>query len=93
MAHHLRPGSHVLLLLCHCPPAAGRRHAVYLFGAGFHPDLTGYENIFLQATILGVPRAEIWDRLESIKDFCELGKFLNSPVRHYSSGMFLRLAF
>ena len=71
----------------------GRVGGILDLAAGFHPDLTGYENIFLQATLLGLPRREIWNRLKSIEEFCELGKFLNSPVRHYSSGMFLRLAF
>lgn len=71
----------------------GRVGGILDLGSGFHPDLTGYENIFLQASLLGLPRQEIWRRLPQIEAFCELGKFLNSPVRHYSSGMFLRLAF
>lgn len=71
----------------------GRVGGIIDLGAGFHPDLTGYENIFLQGTLLGMPRPEIWARLKDIEDFCELGSFLNSPVRHYSMGMFLRLAF
>ncbi len=71
----------------------GRVGGILDLGAGFHPDLTGFENIFLQATLLGLPRQLIWKRLKSIEDFCELDKFLNSPVRHYSMGMFLRLAF
>ena len=71
----------------------GRVGGIIDLGAGFHPDLTGYENIFLQATILGVPRSEIWQRLPAIQEFCELGRFLNTPIRHYSMGMFLRLAF
>lgn len=71
----------------------GRVGGIIDLGAGFHPDLTGFENIFLQATLLGLPRKQIWQRLQSIQDFCELGKFLNTPIRHYSSGMFLRLAF
>jgi ABC-type polysaccharide/polyol phosphate transport system ATPase subunit len=71
----------------------GRVGGIIDLGAGFHPDLTGYENIFLQATLLGLPRKKIWERLEAIQDFCELGRFLNTPIRHYSMGMFLRLAF
>lgn len=71
----------------------GRVGGIIDLSAGFHPDLTGYENIFLQATLLGLPRKQIWDRLQSIQDFCELGRFLNTPIRHYSMGMFLRLAF
>lgn len=71
----------------------GRVGGIVDLGAGFHPDLTGYENIFLQATILGLSRKEIWRRLKDIETFCELGRFLNSPIKHYSMGMFLRLAF
>lgn len=71
----------------------GRVGGILDLGAGFHPDLTGFENIFLQATLLGLSRRQIWERLKSIEDFCELDKFLNTPIRHYSSGMFLRLAF
>ncbi len=71
----------------------GRVGGIIDLGAGFHPDLTGYENIFLQGTLLGMSRPEIWAQLKDIEEFCELGSFLNSPVRHYSMGMFLRLAF
>ncbi len=71
----------------------GRVGGIIDIGAGFHRDLTGYENIFLQGTLLGMTRPDIWRELKSIEEFCELGTFLNSPVRHYSSGMFLRLAF
>lgn len=71
----------------------GRVGGILDLGAGFHPDLTGFENIFLQSTLLGLPRNEIWARLKNIEQFCELSKFLNTPVRHYSMGMFLRLAF
>lgn len=71
----------------------GRVGGVVDIGAGFHNDLTGFENIFLHGTLLGLSRAEIRRRLRAIEDFCELGNFLNSPVRHYSWGMFLRLAF
>lgn len=72
---------------------AGRVGGVVDLGAGFHGDLTGYENIFLHGTLLGLSRADIRRRLEAIADFAELGAFLNSPVRHYSWGMFLRLGF
>lgn len=71
----------------------GRVGGILDLGAGFHPDLTGFENIFLQSTLLGLSRSQVWARLKGIEDFCELGKFLNTPVRHYSMGMFLRLAF
>ena len=61
--------------------------------AGFHGDLTGYENIFLQGRIMGFSRKEIFKLLPGIEEFSELDDFLNTPVRHFSSGMFLRLAF
>lgn len=61
--------------------------------AGFHDDLTGIENIFLNATLMGLPRAEIRRRLDTILDFAELGRFIHMPVRHYSWGMLLRLGF
>jgi lipopolysaccharide transport system ATP-binding protein len=62
-------------------------------GAGFHGDLTGIENVFLHGTLLGLSRAEIRSRLDSILDFAELGRFIHTPVKHYSWGMFLRLGF
>jgi lipopolysaccharide transport system ATP-binding protein len=62
-------------------------------GAGFHPDLTGLENIFLHGTLMGMSRRDIRARLDSIIEFAELGRFIHSSVRHYSSGMFLRLGF
>lgn len=71
----------------------GRVGGIIDLAAGFHPELSGFENIFLNGALLGLPRQVIWSRLKQIEDFCELGTFLNSPVRHYSMGMFLRLAF
>lgn len=71
----------------------GRVGGVVDLGAGFHEDLTGYENIFLHGTLIGLSRADIKARLDDIVDFSELGGFLNSPVKHYSWGMFLRLGF
>ena len=62
-------------------------------GAGFHPDFTGRENIYFNAAIFGLTKKEIDDRLESIIEFSELGDFIDSPVRTYSSGMYMRLAF
>lgn len=62
-------------------------------GAGFHPELTGRENIFLNATILGLKRKQIEENFQKIVDFAELWDFIDQPIKHYSSGMYLRLAF
>lgn len=62
-------------------------------GAGFHPDLTGRENIYLNGTILGMRRAEIKRRFDQIVDFAGIGQYLDTPVKRYSSGMYARLGF
>ncbi len=62
-------------------------------GTGFHPELTGRENIFLNGTILGMSRKEVRRKFDEIVAFAEIEKFLDTPVKHYSSGMYVRLAF
>lgn len=71
----------------------GRVSALIELGAGFHPDLTGRENIFLNGTILGLRRHEIRERFDEIVEFSELEQFLDTPVKRYSSGMYARLGF
>jgi ABC-type polysaccharide/polyol phosphate transport system ATPase subunit len=71
----------------------GRLSALIELGAGFHPDLTGRENVFLNGAILGMRRAEIKDRFERIIDFAGIGDYLDTPVKRYSSGMYARLGF
>lgn len=71
----------------------GRVHSILELGTGFHPDLSGRQNIFLNASLLGIERKKIKEKLEEIIDFSEIGKFLDVPVKFYSTGMYLRLAF
>ncbi len=80
-------------------PTSGRIHtrgqlsALIELGAGFHPDLTGRENIYLNGVILGIGRKEIERRFDEIVDFAELERFIDTPVKRYSSGMTVRLGF
>ncbi|MBT9315242.1 ABC transporter ATP-binding protein [Leptothoe spongobia] len=71
----------------------GRVASLLEVGTGFHPELTGRENIFLNGAILGMRRAEINHKFDEIVDFAEVSKFLDTPVKRYSSGMYVRLAF
>ena len=71
----------------------GRVGSLLEVGTGFHPDLTGRENIYLNGAILGMPRAEIRRKFDAIVEFAEVSRFIDTPVKHYSSGMYLRLAF
>jgi lipopolysaccharide transport system ATP-binding protein len=80
-------------------PTTGRVHlrgrvaSLLEVGTGFHPELTGRENIFLNGAILGMHRAEIRKKFDEIVAFAEVEKFLDTPVKRYSSGMYVRLAF
>jgi lipopolysaccharide transport system ATP-binding protein len=71
----------------------GRVVSLLELGAGFNPDLSARENIFMNAAMLGIPKHEVEERLDDILSFAEVGDFLDNPLRHYSSGMYLRLAF
>ncbi|MEL6536183.1 MAG: ABC transporter ATP-binding protein [Bacteroidota bacterium] len=71
----------------------GRMASLLEVGTGFHPELTGRENIFLNGTILGMSRAEVREKFDEIVDFSGVEKFLDTPVKRYSSGMYVRLAF
>ena len=71
----------------------GRVASLLEVGTGFHPELTGRENIFLNGAILGMSKAEIRRKFDEIVDFAEIEHFLDTPVKRYSSGMYVRLAF
>jgi lipopolysaccharide transport system ATP-binding protein len=76
-----------------CIKVNGRIGSLLELGAGFHPDLTGRENIYLNGSILGLSRSQIRQRLDEIIAFAELERFIDVPVKHYSSGMYVRLGF
>ena len=71
----------------------GRISSLIELGAGFHPDMSGRDNIYINASIFGLTKKEIDERLNDIISFSELEKFIDNPVRTYSSGMYMRLAF
>jgi ABC-2 type transport system ATP-binding protein len=71
----------------------GRIAGLIATGAGFHPQLTGRDNVYLNAAILGMTEAETRRKFDDIVEFADIGRFLDSPVGHYSSGMFARLGF
>ncbi len=73
--------------------AHGRMSSLLEVGTGFHPELSGYDNIFLNGSILGMTKAEIRSTIDEIIDFSGVEKFIHMPVKHYSSGMKVRLAF
>src|SRR4051812_16833228 len=81
------------------PPTSGRGEthgrvgSLLEVGTGFHPELTGRENIMLSAAIMGMSRADVQKRFDEIVEFADLAKFLETPVKRYSSGMYMRLAF
>src|SRR5208283_4973236 len=71
----------------------GRASSLLEVGTGFHPELTGRENVYLNGAILGMRRAESARKFSEIVAFAELEQFIDTPVKHYSSGMYMRLAF
>jgi len=76
----------------HCE-VKGRIAALLELGGGFHPDMTGRENVYLNMTMMGLPQQELAEKFEEITDFAGIREFIEQPVKTYSSGMFMRLAF
>ncbi len=85
--------SRIVVPTCGQAQIFGRVGSLLEVGTGFHPELTGRENIFLNGAIIGMKKSEIRRRFAEIVDFAEIGKFLDVPVKRYSSGMYVRLAF
>lgn len=85
--------SRITLPTCGRAQMYGRLASLLEVGTGFHPELTGRDNIYLNGAILGMRRSEIASKFDEIVDFAELEKFIDTPVKRYSSGMYLRLAF
>jgi ABC-type polysaccharide/polyol phosphate transport system ATPase subunit len=73
--------------------ASGKISALLELGAGFHPDLSGRENIYLYGSIMGLSKSEIARKFDRIVEFAELSEYIDQPVKHYSSGMYVRLGF
>ncbi len=86
LAHTIEPTSGKIII-------AGKISALIELGAGFHHELTGRENIYLYGSIMGLRRKEIKEKFDSIVAFAELEKFIDTPIKHYSSGMYARLGF
>jgi lipopolysaccharide transport system ATP-binding protein len=72
---------------------SGRLAALIELGTGFHPDFTGRENVLINGLLLGLTKREVLEKFDRIVAFAEIGEFIDAPVRTYSSGMFMRLAF
>jgi lipopolysaccharide transport system ATP-binding protein len=100
LGHNGAGKSTFLKLVCRITPPStgmielqGRVASMLEVGTGFHPELSGRDNIFLNGAILGLSRRELLDRLDRILAFAGIGDFIDTPVKHYSSGMYVRLAF
>jgi lipopolysaccharide transport system ATP-binding protein len=85
--------SRVTAPTCGCVKVKGRIASLLEVGTGFHPDLTGRENIYLNGAILGMTKEEISRKFDEIVNFAEIEQFIDTPVKRYSSGMYVRLAF
>lgn len=100
LGHNGAGKSTFLKLVCRITPPSegsidlrGRVASMLEVGTGFHPELSGRDNIFLNGAILGLSRKEVLERFERILAFAEINEFIDTPVKHYSSGMYVRLAF